>query len=377
MTLQEKIVFNDRPFNFAPGPAALPASVLEQASKEMLNWHGSGVSVMEMSHRGDEFMSIYAQAQKDLRDLLFVPEHFKILFMQGGGLGENAIVPLNLSRGGQADFVVTGSWSQKSAAEAAKYCTVNIAANAQQADGGFRGIPPVEQWKISPQAQYVHICSNETIHGIEFQELPDLRALTGRDLPLVIDASSHILSRPVDWSRVGVMFAGAQKNIGPAGLTLVFVREDLLGHALDICPSVFNYDVVANSESMFNTPPTYAIYIAGLVFEWIKKQGGLAVMEQRAVERSEQLYRCIDGSDGFYINRVEPHTRSRMNATFFLKDEQLNSTFITQAKANGLLNVRGHKSVGGMRASIYNAMPVEGVHTLISYMRSFMQQHYG
>lgn len=364
-----------RPYNFAPGPATLPEAVLKQAQAEMLDWHGCGVSVMEMSHRGPEFGLIYEQAITDLRELLSVPDHFKILFMQGGGLGENAIVPMNLSHAQAADFVLTGSWSQKSAAEAARYCDAGIAANAQRADGDFRAIPALSSWQIRKQARYVHICSNETIHGIEFQELPDLKALTGTSIPLVVDASSHILSRPVDWSRVGLMFAGAQKNIGPAGLTLVFVREDLIGHALKICPSAFNYETVAQADSMYNTPPTFAIYIAGLVFQWLKAQGGVAQMQQRAIERSEMVYKLIDSSNGFYIGRVDPSVRSRMNVTFFLKDERLNASFINDAKAQGLLNIRGHKSVGGMRASLYNAMDIEGAKTLVNYMKSFAEQH--
>lgn len=335
----------DRPFNFSPGPAALPDSVLVQASAEMLNWHGSGVSVMEMSHRGKEFISIYEQAQQSLRELLNVPPHFKILFLQGGGLGENAAIPLNLSQGKAADFVVTGAWSQKSAKEAAKYCKATVVADAEKSLGGFYGVPSSDSWKVSSEAQYLHICSNETIHGVEFQQLPDLAAIAGRDLPLVADASSHILSRTVDWTRVGVMFAGAQKNIGPAGLTLVFVREDLLGRALEICPSVMNYQVMAQTDSMFNTPPTYAIYIAGLVFQWIKAQGGVAEMERRAIEKSKLLYQCIDASDGFYINRVAVDSRSRMNVTFFLKNENLNDLFLTNAKERGLINLKGHKSV--------------------------------
>lgn len=365
----------DRPFNFSPGPAALPDSVLVQASAEMLNWHGSGVSVMEMSHRGKEFISIYEQAQQSLRELLNVPPHFKILFLQGGGLGENAAIPLNLSQGKAADFVVTGAWSQKSAKEAAKYCKATVVADAEKSLGGFYGVPSSDSWQVSSEAQYLHICSNETIHGVEFQQLPDLAAIAGRDLPLVADASSHILSRTVDWTRVGVMFAGAQKNIGPAGLTLVFVREDLLGRALEICPSVMNYQVMAQTDSMFNTPPTYAIYIAGLVFQWIKAQGGVAEMERRAIEKSKLLYQCIDASDGFYINRVAVDSRSRMNVTFFLKNENLNDLFLTNAKERGLINLKGHKSVGGMRASIYNAVPVEGAYALADYMKSFAQQH--
>jgi phosphoserine aminotransferase len=258
-----------RPFNFSAGPAAMPEEVLQQAAAEMLDWQGSGMGVMEMSHRGKEFMSIAAQAEADLRELLAVPAHFRILFMQGGGLAENAIVPLNLSRGGAVDFVVTGGWSQKSAKEARKYATPVVVASNEAS--GHTTLPAAATWRLGADAQYVHICSNETIHGVEFHELPDLKAL-GCQAPLVIDFSSHVASRPVDWSRVGLAFGGAQKNLGPAGVTLVVVREDLLGHALSICPSAFDYKTVADNQSMYNTPPTYSIYMAGLVFRWLKRR---------------------------------------------------------------------------------------------------------
>ena len=258
-----------RAFNFSAGPAAMPLEVLQQAAAEMTDWHGSGMGVMEMSHRGKEFISIYEQAESDFRALLQVPANFKILFMQGGGIAENAIVPLNLSHGGVVDFVVTGSWSQKSFKEAARYCTPRLAASSQ-ADG-FKSLPAPASWQLDASAQYVHLCSNETIHGVECHTLPDLKAL-GSDAPLVIDFSSHVLSRAVDWSRVGLAFGGAQKNIGPAGVTLVVVREDLLGHALSVCPSAFDYQLVANNGSMYNTPPTYGIYMAGLTFQWIARQ---------------------------------------------------------------------------------------------------------
>ena len=366
-----------RPYNFSAGPAVLPEEVLRTAAAEMLDWHGSGMSVMEMSHRGREFISIYEAAERDLRELLAVPPNFRILFMQGGGLAENAIVPLNLSRGGAMDFVLTGSWSQKSHKEACKYGAAGVAASSQ-ADG-FHSIPDPANWKICSDAQYVHLCSNETIHGVEFQELPDLRAL-GCNAPLVVDFSSHVCSRPVDWSRVGLAFGGAQKNLGPAGVTLVVVREDLLGHALPVCPSAFDYKLVADNQSMYNTPPTYGIYIAGLTFRWLKSQGGVAAMEARNVAKAQLLYDFIDGSQ-LYMNLVEPAVRSRMNAPFFLKDDAgqplldsahpRNAAFLEGAKAAGLLQLKGHKSVGGMRASIYNAMPLEGVQALVAYMRDF------
>jgi phosphoserine aminotransferase len=363
-----------RPFNFSAGPATMPAEVLAQAAAEMLDWQGSGMGVMEMSHRGREFVSIYAQAEADLRELLAVPAQFKILFMQGGGLAENAIVPLNLAgrrvgavAPGPMDFVVTGSWSQKSFKEAARYGPVNLVAS-NEADGHTR-LPPPASWRLSPRAAYVHLCSNETIHGVEYHELPDLRAL-GCDAPLVIDFSSHAASRPVDWSRVGLAFGGAQKNLGPAGLTLVVVREDLLGHALPVCPSAFDYKNVADAGSMFNTPPTYAIYMAGLVFQWLKRQGGIAAIETRNQAKAALLYETIDNSS-LYLNRVAPDCRSRMNVPFFLRDEQLNAGFLAGAQARGLLQLKGHKSVGGMRASLYNAMPLAGVQALVDYMREF------
>ncbi|RCW76120.1 3-phosphoserine/phosphohydroxythreonine transaminase [Pseudorhodoferax soli] len=363
-----------RPYNFSAGPAAIPEEVLREAASEMLDWHGSGMGVMEMSHRGKEFISIYERAEADLRELLAVPANYKILFMQGGGLGENAIVPLNLSRAGTVDFVVTGSWSQKSIKEAARYCQPQLAAS--NAESQHTTLPDPARWKLSAGASYLHICSNETIHGVEFQTLPDLKAL-GSDTPLVIDCSSHVASRPIDWSRVGLAFAGAQKNLGPAGLTLVIVREDLLGHALKACPSAFDYQTVAEHDSMFNTPPTYGIYIAGLTFQWLKRQregelAGIAAMEQRNRAKAELLYGYIDSSD-FYVNKVSPDCRSRMNVPFFLRDESRNDAFLTGAKARGLLQLKGHKSVGGMRASIYNAMPLAGVQALVAYMREFAQ----
>ncbi len=367
----------NRPYNFSAGPAAIPAEVLEQAAAEMLNWHGSGMGVMEMSHRGKEFISIYEQAEADLRELLAVPANFKILFMQGGGLAENAIVPLNLSRAATVDFVVTGSWSQKSQKEALKYASESrIAASGQES--GFTTLPAPSTWQLSKGASYVHLCSNETIHGVEFHELPDLQSL-GSDAPLVIDFSSHVASRGVDWSRVGVAFGGAQKNLGPAGLTLVVVREDLLGHALPICPSAFDYKIVADNQSMYNTPPTWGIYMAGLTFQWLKRQregglAGIAAIEQRNIAKAELLYSAIDNSQ-FYVNKVAVNCRSRMNIPFFLRDESRNEAFLTGARERGLLQLKGHKSVGGMRASLYNAMPLEGVQALVTYMREFEQKH--
>jgi len=358
-----------RPFNFAPGPATLPEPVLRQVAAEMLDWRGSGMSVMEMSHRGKEFGSILEAAERDLRELLSVPANFRILFMQGGGLGENAFLPLNLSRGGKVDVVVTGAWSRKSAAEARRYADVQIAADI----GKGYAIP--RDWVLREDAAYVHLCTNETIDGVEFHELPQLT----NGVPLVIDASSHLLSRTIDWSRVGLAFGGAQKNIGPAGMTLVFVREDLLGHALDICPSAFNYETVAANQSMYNTPPTFAIYVAGLVFQWVKGleyagKRGLAAVEQRNIDKAALLYGALDAS-GLYENRVDASCRSRMNVPFLLRDERLNEGFLAEAKAAGLLALKGHKSVGGMRASIYNAMPLEGVQALVGFMKDFEARH--
>ncbi len=361
-----------RPFNFSAGPAAIPDVVLQLAANEMLNWGNSGMGVMEMSHRGKEFISIYEAAEADLRELLAVPANFKILFMQGGGLAENAIVPLNLSKGGTADFVVTGSWSQKSFKEAAKYAHNHLAASGEASS--YTSIPDAASWQLSSDAQYVHICSNETIHGVEYQELPDLKAL-GCDAPLVIDFSSNVASRPLDWSRVGLAFGGAQKNIGPAGLTIVIVREDLLGHALDICPSAFNYKTVADNNSMFNTPPTWGIYMAGLTFQWLKRQRegeltGVAAMEARNKAKADFFYDYLDHSQ-LYVNKVDKACRSRMNIPFFLRDESRNEAFLAAAKERGLLQLKGHKSVGGMRASIYNAMPMEGVRALVDFMQDF------
>lgn len=368
----------NRPYNFSAGPAIMPEAVLQQAAAEMLNWHGSGMSVMEMSHRGKEFISIYEQAEADLRELLAVPSHFKILFTQGGALAENAIIPLNLlGRGPQQpmDFVVTGGWSQKSAKEAQRYGTAHVAASGHSS--GFTTLPAPASWQLSANASYVHICSNETIHGVEFHELPDLQAL-GCNAPLVVDFSSNVLSRPLDWSRIGLAFGGAQKNIGPAGVTLVIVREDLIGHALPICPSAFDYKLVNDNQSMYNTPPTYAIYIAGLIFQWLKQQRegdltGVAAMEARNIAKAQLLYDYIDQSQ-LYENRVAVDCRSRMNVPFLLRDDSRNDAFLAGAKARGLLQLKGHKSVGGMRASIYNAMPLEGVQALIAYMRDFEQK---
>jgi phosphoserine aminotransferase len=376
VTQQQPKPAGTRPYNFSAGPAAMPEVVLQRAASEMLDWQGSGMSVMEMSHRGKEFGAICTQAEADIRTLLAVPENFHILFMQGGGLGENAIVPMNLSRGKSADFVITGSWSIKSQKEAQRYCSANIAAS--NAGDHHTRLPDPSSWQLTKDASYVHLCTNETINGIEFHQLPDLAAL-GSNAPLVIDFSSHVASRSVDWRRVGLAFGGAQKNLGPAGLTLVIVRDDLLGHALEICPSAFNYKIVADNKSMYNTPPTWGIYMAGLTFQWLLQQTegpltGVAAMEQRNVAKAKLLYDFIDGSS-FYVNKIDPGCRSRMNVPFFLCDESRNDAFLAGAREAGLLQLKGHKSVGGMRASIYNAMPLEGVQALVGYMREFERSH--
>jgi len=361
--------------NFSAGPAVLPQEVLRQAADEMLDWHGSGMSVMEMSHRGQEFVSIYEAAERDLRELLAVPAHYRVLFLQGGAIAENAIIPMNLvgrkPQPAVVDFIHTGAWSGKSIKEAKKYCTVNVAASSES--GKFAAIPDRDSWRLSNNAAYVHICTNETIDGVEFHFTPDVAAQTG-NAPLVADMSSHILSRAVDVAQYGVIFAGAQKNIGPAGLTLLIVREDLIGHALPFCPSAFDWKLVAENHSMYNTPPTYAIYIAGLVFQWLKRQGGVAAMEERNIAKAALLYDYLDAT-GFYSNNVARECRSRMNAPFFLRDESLNDAFLAGAKERGLLQLKGHKSVGGMRASIYNAMPIDGVQALVDYLKEFEKKY--
>lgn len=373
-----------RPFNFSAGPAALPEEVLRQAAEEMLDWHGAGMSVMEMSHRGKEFTQIATQCEADLRELLAVPANYKILFMQGGAIAENAIIPMNLLGDRKtADYVVTGTWSAKSFKEAQRYCTPHLAAGATS--GPWLAVPkfttePAEAvsgaptFQLSADPAYLFVCTNETIDGVEFHELPDMAKLGRPDLPIVADMSSHILSRPIDVSRYGLIFGGAQKNIGPAGLTLVIVRDDLLDRALSICPSAFEFKTVAANGSMYNTPPTYGIYIAGLVFQWLRRQGGLAAIEQRNIAKAALLYGTLDSGD-FYVTRVEKPFRSRMNIPFFLKNETLNEAFLTGANEAGLLQLKGHKSVGGMRASIYNAMPLAGVQALVGYLKEFERKH--
>jgi phosphoserine aminotransferase len=357
-----------RAYNFSAGPAALPEPVLRLAAEEMLDWHGSGMSVMEMSHRGKEFIAIAAEAEALLRELLAVPKNYKVLFMQGGAIGENAIVPMNMLRGKSgADYIDTGEWSKKSIKEAKKYCTVNVAASA--ADSGYARVPARETWKLDPNAAYVHICANETIGGVEYHYTPDVGSV-----PLVADMSSNILSRPVDVAKYGLIYGGAQKNIGPAGLTIVIVRDDLIGHALPITPSAFDYQQQAENDSMLNTPPTYAIYIAGLVFKWLKDQGGLKAIEAHNRTKAALIYDYLD-STSFYSSPVAKADRSLMNVPFKLRDPALDKAFLEGAEERRMLQLKGHRSVGGMRASIYNAMPMEGVRALVAFMKEFEARH--
>ena len=357
-----------RVINFSAGPAVLPEPVLRQAAEEMLDWHGSGMSVMEMSHRGKEFIAIHAEAEALLRELMAIPANYKVLFMQGGAIGENAIVPMNMLRGkASADYIHTGEWSKKSIAEARKYAKVNVAASGEASR--FTSIPARATWQLDPDAAYVHICANETIGGVEYHFVPD----TG-DVPLVADMSSNILSRPVDVSKYGLIYGGAQKNIGPAGLTIVIVRDDLIGQAHPFTPSAFDYKQQADNDSMLNTPPTYAVYVAGLVFKWIQSRGGLAAMAEHNRVKAQALYNHLDRSS-FYSNPVAHADRSLMNVPFRLKDEALDDAFLKGAQARGMVQLKGHRSVGGMRASIYNAMPVEGVQALVAYMREFEKEH--
>lgn len=353
-----------RVYNFSAGPAMLPQEVLEQAAEELIDWHGSGMSVMEMSHRGKEFVSIAEKAEADLRELLSIPDNYKVLFLQGGASSQFSMVPLNLLKMKKtADYINTGYWSKKAITEAKRYCDVNIVASSESTN--FTTIPPYSEWSLNPDTAYVHYTPNETIGGVEFHEIPDVG-----DVPLVADMSSTILSRPIDISRFGLIYAGAQKNIGPAGLTIVIIRKDLIGGALPFTPAMFNYETLAKENSMYNTPPTYSWYIAGLVFEWIKKKGGLKAMAEVNRRKAEKLYRAINESD-FYNNPVSMDCRSWMNVPFTLADPSLDDRFLKEAKEAGLVTLKGHRSVGGMRASIYNAMPEEGVDELISFMRDF------
>lgn len=365
-----------RPFNFSAGPSVMPLAVLEQIENDLLSWQGQGLSVMEMSHRSDEFMHICQQAENDLRCLLAIPEHFKILFMQGGGTGANAAIPLNLSQTGTVDMLITGHWSAHSKQEAEKYARVHTVFSGQA--NHYRDIAPIEQWQFSKGAAYLHVCSNETVHGVALTQLPDLTAL-GINIPLVVDCSSDIASRAIDWNLVGVAFAGAQKNLGPAGLTVIVVREDLLGRALPICPSIFNFELLAKHHSMYNTPPTWSIYVAGLVFKWSLAQrdgelSGLAAIEARNQRKASLLYSTIEQSN-FYYSQVDKNVRSKMNVPFFLKKTALTPTFLQQASQQGLIQLAGHKALGGVRASLYNAMPESGVQQLADFMQQFERSY--
>ena len=356
-----------RVFNFSAGPAALPAEVLQQLRDEMFDWRGQGMSVMEMSHRGKAFVGIAEQAEADLRELLAIPARYKVLFLQGGATAQFAAIPLNLTRPDSvADYVNTGAWSKKAIAEAKRYCKVNVAADA---GGKYASVPPQATWSLTPGAAYIHYTPNETIGGVEFPFVPDMG-----DVPLVADMSSTILSRPIEVSRFGVIYAGAQKNIGPAGLVVVIVREDLLGRARADVPTVFDWTAMAADGSMLNTPATYSWYVAGAVFQWIKRQGGLAAMERSNRAKAGTLYAAIDGS-GYYRNPVAPECRSWMNVPFTLPSAELDKPFLEGAKAAGLVALAGHRSVGGMRASLYNAMPIAGVEALVEYMRDFQGRH--
>ncbi|MHB1245366.1 MAG: 3-phosphoserine/phosphohydroxythreonine transaminase [Sulfuriferula sp.] len=355
-------------YNFSAGPAVLPKAVLEQASDELVDWHGSGMSVMEMSHRGKEFMGIAAQMEADLRELMGIPANYKVLFLQGGASSQFAMVPMNLLRGKTGmDYLNTGEWSKKAIKEAKRYGAVNVVASSE--DKNFSYAPAQAAWKLDPNAAFVHYTPNETIGGVEIFWTPK----TG-DVPLVADISSTILSRPIDVSQFGLIYAGAQKNIGPAGLTIVIVREDLIGQTVAGTPTMFDYKTHAENDSMYNTPPTYAMYIAGLVFQQLKREGGLIEMEKRNVAKADLLYGYLDATD-FYASPVARENRSRMNIPFTLKDAALDEAFLKGAKEHGLLQLKGHRSVGGMRASIYNAMPIEGVAALVNYMKAFEQKN--
>lgn len=356
-------------YNFSAGPAMLPVEVMKKAQAEFTHWQQSGCSVMEVSHRGKPFMQMAKNAEHMLRQLMNVPDNYKVLFMQGGGRGQFAAVPLNLSAAHQQSLhLVTGSWSKGAVEEAAKY-NMPLVVGETTIDQGIVSVPRIEKGAIPQEAAYFHFCPNETVEGIAIPWLPDCGKV-----PVVADMSSCILSQPIDVSQYGVIYAGAQKNIGPSGLVVVIVREDLLDRAQAVTPSIFNYRLMADSDSMYNTPPTFSWYLAGLVFEWLLQQGGLPAIAQRNHDKARLLYDAIDTSD-FYRNNVAPENRSIMNVPFQLADASLDARFLTQAEAEGLLALKGHRIVGGMRASIYNAMPIEGVQALVAFMREFERVH--
>jgi phosphoserine aminotransferase len=356
-----------RVFNFAAGPAALPLEVLEQARDELTDWQGLGMSVLEISHRSKAFIAVANEAEADLRALLGVPAHYRVLFLQGGATGQFDAIPMNLTGpDGQVDYVNTGAWSRKAIGAARRYCQLHVAADASAS--GYNDVPPQDGWTLTPGAAYLHYTSNETIGGVEFPFVPQTEA------PLVADMSSTLLSRPIDVARFGLIYAGAQKNIGPSGLCVVIVREDLLGRARAGTPAVWNFKAMADEGSMLNTPPTFAWYVAGLVFKWLRRQGGLAAMAERNRAKAQLLYSTIDAGS-FYRNPVAHACRSWMNVPFTLAQPALDATFLAAARAAGLANLEGHRSVGGMRASIYNAMTLEGVTALTDFMREFARRH--
>ena len=360
--------FEERVYNFSAGPSMLPLEVLEQAAREMTNCNGSGMSVMEMSHRSADFKAIIETAEKDLREIMNIPDNYKVLFLQGGGHMQFAMVPANLMRNSKkADYIVTGSWAKKAAKEAKKFGDAKVVASSE--DKTFTYIPKVSKEEFREDADYVYICANNTIYGSKFPEFPE----TG-DIPLVGDFSSCILSEEVDVSKFGIVWAGAQKNIGPAGVTIVIIREDLIGFAPESTPSMMDYKIMADNDSMYNTPPTYGIYIAGLTFQWIKRQGGVKALYEKNVKKAQMLYDYIDSSK-LYTAPVAKEDRSLMNVVFVTGDEAMDKKFVAEAKAQGLVNLGGHRSIGGMRASIYNAMPIEGVEALIDFMKKFEEEN--
>jgi len=376
-----------RPFNFAAGPSTLPEAVLSRAAHEMLDWHGSGMSVMEMTHRGTVYLGLFEKVMADFRRHLRLPTHYKILLMQGGATAQNALIPMNLMGANRKlDYVNTGHWSTKSINEAKSYGDVHLAASAERPPAAGAGqspffpftyIPHLSEWKVRPDSSYLHICGNETIGGVEFWEWPDMRAIGAPDVPLIVDMSSHILSRDIDITRFAMAYGGMQKNLGIAGVSFVILDEALIRERVKSplagCPSVFDYRKVLENDSMFNTPPTYAIYMTGLMLEWIDDQGGVAALEERNTEKARLLYAVLDHS-AFYQTRVVPAARSRMNVPFYLPDDRLYEPFLKGAQARGLINLKGHKAVGGLRASIYNAMPVQGVHALIDWLAEFEKE---
>jgi phosphoserine aminotransferase len=357
-----------RVYNFSAGPAALPPEVLQQVRDDIPSWKNSGMTVMEVSHRGKDFIATAEKAEQDLRDLMAIPDDYSVLFLQGGATMQFAMVPLNISKPGDpVDYIQTGSWSKKAISEAKRFCAVNVAADGS--DGNFTDIPAEDSWQLGNDAAYVHITPNETIAGVEYHFIPDVG-----DVPLIADMSSNILSRPIDVSRYGLIYAGAQKNIGPAGITLVIIRNDLINQHRPDTPTLLTYEAFASSGSMTNTPPTFAWYVAGLVFEHLKNRGGLDAVAEANKRKADKLYAAIDSSS-FYSNPVQMHCRSLMNVPFILADANQDALFLQQSDALGLKNLKGHRSVGGMRASIYNAMPEEGVDALISFMQDFEKEN--